>query len=79
MVGSLMNTARKSRPKSERIVQNPWTRLALHGASAVVALVVGTISGSIEIMLVVLLLGAVATGFISEGTLIRLLPWSRRR
>lgn len=58
----------------------PWYRLALLAAVAVLALVVARASGledpgRSQVTILVLVLGSLATGLISEDTLVKLLPW----
>ena len=61
----------------------PWYRLFLLACSAGLALLAGHLTGiedaeqRARVIILVLILGCVATGLISEGTLTKLIPWKK--
>ncbi len=58
---------------------NPWFRLVLLAASDFLAALIGCISDSSVITLTMILLGCLATGLISEETLVKILSRGRKR
>lgn len=75
-----------SQPHSKRVRRrsqlrqssnNPWFRLVLLGSSAFVAILMGHISDSNLITLTMIFLGCLATGLISEKTLVKILRRGR--
>jgi len=58
---------------------NPWFRLLLLAVSAFLSVPIGWISDSKVITLTMIFLGCVATGLISEKTLVKILSRGRKR
>jgi len=57
----------------------PIVQFVLHASSAVLAVSVGLISDSNQIMLTMIIFGSLATGLISEKTLVKILSWNRKK
>jgi hypothetical protein len=51
----------------------------LYAIVAVLAVLTGRISNSNQITLAMIIFGSLATGLISEKTLVKILPWNRRK
>jgi hypothetical protein len=62
---------------AERCRQNPWLRLAQLASSAFLAVLIGRIANNDDITLVVIIFGGLASGLISEKTLLKI--WLRNR
>jgi len=69
----------RAEPGSDQ--RRPWHRLAMVAASALLGIIVSTLSrvqdseARTKVMLTVMILGCVATGIISEKTLVKIFPW----
>jgi hypothetical protein len=74
----------KRKSASVRQRPSPWYRLGFLAVSALLGVGVGVLPGvreserRIEVILTVMILGCVATGLISEKTLVKILPWKSK-
>jgi phosphate/sulfate permease len=74
-----MGKPAKKSNKQLRHRRNSWLRLARLATGAFLSVFVGRMADSKLITLVMIILSCLATGLISEETLVKIWPWNRKK